>query len=301
VIRNLSYVGFASPDHEQWRSFGPAVLGAELAPDGPDGEVRLRIDAAPWRIAIHSGPNNRLDYLGWDLGDTIDEASKRVEDEGFAVDRIDLGRGRPGGAVATFVDPFGFRHELVPSLPTGAPFVPGRAMSGFVTDCQGLGHIVLIVPDLEAAIDFYVGVLGFRLSDEIESYLSLRFLHCPGSQARHHTVALAALPGMVGVHHLMLEVADPDDVGRAFDLVRDRAIPVAMDLGRHTNDLMTSFYVRTPSGFEIEYGAGGITVDDETWQPAVYDAQSLWGHRPPATGPLLPGILAPFVPEGAPA
>ena len=38
-----------------------------------------------------------------------------------------------------------------------------------------------------------------------------------------------------------------------------------MSLGRHTNDLMTSFYVRTPSGFEIEYGTGGIVVDDDTW------------------------------------
>ena len=39
-----------------------------------------------------------------------------------------------------------------------------------------------------------------------------------------------------------------------------------MTLGRHTNDLMTSFYVRTPSGFEIEYGTGGLVVDDDTWQ-----------------------------------
>ena len=30
-----------------------------------------------------------------------------------------------------------------------------------------------------------------------------------------------------------------------------------MTLGTHTNDRMTSFYVRTPSGFEIEYGFGG--------------------------------------------
>ena len=39
-----------------------------------------------------------------------------------------------------------------------------------------------------------------------------------------------------------------------------------MTLGRHTNDLMTSFYVRTPSGFEIEYGTGGLVVDDDTWE-----------------------------------
>ena len=68
-----------------------------------------------------------------------------------------------------------------------------------------------------------------------------------------------------------------------------------MSLGRHTNDLMTSFYVRTPSGFEIEYGTGGRLVDDETWEIGQYDTQSMWGHKPPAE-PLFPKILAPFTP-----
>ena len=46
----------------------------------------------------------------------------------------------------------------------------------------------------------------------------------------------------------------------------------------------------TPSGFEIEYGAGGREVDDATWQVETYDATSLWGHKPPGK-PLFPGIL----------
>ena len=62
-----------------------------------------------------------------------------------------------------------------------------------------------------------------------------------------------------------------------------------MSLGRHTNDLMTSFYVRTPSGFEIEYGTGGRLIDDDTWKVGAYDAQSLWGHRPPPGGAPVRG------------
>jgi hypothetical protein len=91
----------------------------------------------------------------------------------------------------------------------------------------------------------------------------------------------------------MLEVGTLDDVGRALDIVNERQIPLAMGLGRHTNDLMTSFYARTPSGFEIEYGTGGRTVDDAAWEDGAYDAMSLWGHKPPSTGPLLPAILRP--------
>jgi extradiol dioxygenase len=64
---------------------------------------------------------------------------------------------------------------------------------------------------------------------------------------------------------------------------------------------MTSFYVRTPSGFEIEYGTGGRRIDDDdAWTVDAYDAGSLWGHKQPATGPLRPRVIARFEPA-APA
>lgn len=281
MIKALGYIGFTSPNAEDWRTFGPEVLGAELAPDAPDGGVRLRVDDAVHRITIHPGEADDLAYLGWEVDD-LDATVAAVEAAGITV-----------GEDNAFTDPFGFRHELTTSIETGAPFTPGRPMSGFVTGEQGLGHAVLIVPDLSAADAFYTDVLGFKVSDSVESGLSLRFFHCAGHAARHHTVAMASVPGMVGMHHLMLEVKTLDDVGTALDIVDERQIPLAMSLGRHTNDLMTSFYVRTPSGFEIEYGTGGLTVDDDTWEVGLHEAQSIWGHKPPATGPLFPSILRP--------
>ena len=280
MIRNLAYVGFESPNAEHWRSFGPDVLGAELAPDQPDGAVRLRVDEAAHRITIHPGETNDVAYLGW-LVDDVDATVNAIEDAGLAV--VDH----------AFVDPFGFRHELVIEVEEGPPFQPGRPMSGFVTGEQGLGHVVLIVPDLAVASSFYADVLGLRPTDSVEAGLSLRFFHCAGHASRHHTVALASVPGMVGLHHLMLEVRSLDDVGAALDIVSERGLRLPMSLGRHTNDLMTSFYVRTPSGFEIEYGTGGLVVDDDSWQVATHDSQSIWGHKPPAE-PVLPEILRPF-------
>jgi 3,4-dihydroxy-9,10-secoandrosta-1,3,5(10)-triene-9,17-dione 4,5-dioxygenase len=46
----------------------------------------------------------------------------------------------------------------------------------------------------------------------------------------------------------------------------------------HANDLMLSFYVRTPGGFDIEYGTDGRLVDDATWISRETTAVSLWGH-----------------------
>ena len=169
-------------------------------------------------------------------------------------------------------------------------FTPGRPGTSFVTGDGGMGHVVLIVPDLDDATHLFQEVLGFRHSDDIDMGLYVRFFHC---NRRHHTLAISAVPGMTGVHHLMLEVADVDTVGRAYDTVNEQHLQLAMTLGRHTNDHMTSFYVRTPSGFEVEYGAGGRLLDtSKPWTPEQFDAMSFWGHKPPEGG-LFPGILHP--------
>ena len=99
-------------------------------------------------------------------------------------------------------------------------------------------------------------------------------------------LALAPLSAQAGIVHLMIEAASLDDVGRALDRCARRGAPVSATLGRRANDLMVSFYVRTPGGFDIEYGTDGRLVDDATWISRETTAVSLWGHSFP--GPATP-------------
>ena len=69
MIKALSYIGFRSPSFEEWATFGPEVLGAQLAPRGADDAVRLRVDVAEARITVHPGERDEVAYLGWDVGD----------------------------------------------------------------------------------------------------------------------------------------------------------------------------------------------------------------------------------------
>jgi len=300
VIDSLAYIGFVSPASQDWLQFGPGILGLQLADTGPDGAVRLRNDDAAWRIAIHPGSDNNLAYLGWSVPgpNGLTAAPARLQDAGVQVHGPSqaLADDRQVQGAAWFVDPFGFRHELVYGQHRGEPFRPGQPGLSFVTGDQGLGHGVLIVPDWDAATDFYVGVLGFGISDDIHDGISVRFMHC---NRRHHSLAFTAVPGMAGFHHLMLEVDSPAHVDSAWNRVIQVGQPVAMSLGAHTNDHMYSFYVRTPSGFEVEYGSGGRVIDTSApWCPGRYDAMSAWGHDRPAQ-PLLPGIL--HTAQGSPA
>jgi len=226
--------------------------------------------------------------------DAFDEVALALANAGVAVKG---GTGaeladRRVAALMRFDDPAGNTLEIF----GGAALEHRPAVSPygnrFVTGDQGLGHVVLPVSDEEPALSFYTKVLGFRLRDSIRMApelfgrppgppLWMRFLGC---NPRHHSLALAPFPAASGIVHLMVEVATLDDVGRAMDRCARRKAPVSATLGRHANDLMVSFYVRTPGGFDVEYGTGGRQVDDATWVTRETTAISLWGHTFAAPG-----------------
>jgi len=41
---------------------------------------------------------------------------------------------------------------------------------------------------------------------------------------------------------------------------------------------MISFYVRSPGGFDIEFGTEGLRVEDSKWVARESTAVSYWGH-----------------------
>jgi 2,3-dihydroxybiphenyl 1,2-dioxygenase len=161
--------------------------------------------------------------------------------------------------------------------------------SGFVTGDMGLGHFAMTTREPEAALGFFQGIFDARLSDTIEDRLNgvtleLSFLRL---NERHHSVAIAATRGKrmnplrTAIHHLNLQARSLEDVTQAYRRTRQMGCAIASAIGQHPNDRELSFYVATPSGFEIEIGWNPILVTDEqAWQPAHYQGISLWGHFP---------------------
>ena len=49
-------------------------------------------------------------------------------------------------------------------------------------------------------------------------------------------------------------------------------------MGRHANDHMVSFYMQSPAGFDVEYGAEGRTIDDWSRYEVFESTPSFWGH-----------------------
>jgi 2,3-dihydroxybiphenyl 1,2-dioxygenase len=182
--------------------------------------------------------------------------------------------GRNVGSILYATDPGGHALELfIAPERAGHDFRSPRSIAGFRTGELGLGHLVLEVDALPETVAFYTEVLGFRLSDHLAELLY--FLRC---NPRHHSIGIAHIGGPPRVLHIMLEANSLDDVGSTLDACLERGIRVST-LGRHTNDRMTSFYLQTPSGFEIEYGWDGMLVDESSWETGLIDQPSVWGHH----------------------
>jgi 3,4-dihydroxy-9,10-secoandrosta-1,3,5(10)-triene-9,17-dione 4,5-dioxygenase len=291
-IRSLGYLRIESADVAAWREFGARVLGT-VEGRGPDADaLYLRMDDFPARLVIVPGDRDRLLASGWEVAGEADLAGigQALDEAGVAVKTgtpAELAERRVG-QMLRFDDPAGNALEVF----CGAALEHRPAVSPygnrFVTGLMGLGHVVLPVSDGDAALRFYTDVLGFRLRDSMRMApelfgqpaggppLWMRFLGC---NPRHHSLALAPFPAPAGIVHLMIEVASLDDVGRAMDRCARRGARMSATLGRHANDLMVSFYVATPGGFDIEYGTDGRLVDDATWVSRETTAISLWGHR----------------------
>ncbi len=298
--QGLGYVGIVANDPIAWRDFATSVCGfvpsgivpgprpagiALPTPDAgglaADGTCYLKLDRRQWRIAVHPGASAGLAYLGWEVRSERDFAAVVARlarnavavREGSEAERLARGVGR----LAVFEDPFGHRLELFHEAIIDAPF---HSTSGveFRTGELGMGHAVLFVADIEKALAFYRGVLGFARSDYMTFGPERRGIHFLRCTPRHHSLALLQIGPPSGLQHLMFETTTLDDVGRALDRARARRIPISSDLGRHRNDGILSFYMQGPSGFDVELGWDGILCGED-WCEREFAGGDDWGHH----------------------
>lgn len=296
-VKELAYVVYEVSSLDDWERFGVSLLGLQAGTRTND-TLTLRTDDKAHRWICVAGPADDVAATGYEVAgdDELEALAGALRAAGADVTEGDaaLAAARKVDRILLTSDPLGNRLELVTNLAdAGTPFESAVMLGGFVTGAGGAGHTVVIDhgADRDKVLAFYTDVLGFAVSDFIDEEVapgivaSVAFLHCNG---RHHTVAFAGMPFGKKVHHVMTEVSDIRDVGLAYDRCMDARQPFEMTLGMHPNDKMFSFYVRTPSGFNVEYGWGGLVIDEATWQVKHLDKLSTWGHRPPQ---VVAGLL----------
>ncbi|AXY03685.1 biphenyl 2,3-dioxygenase (plasmid) [Vibrio alfacsensis] len=286
-IKALGYFVAQTDDLNKWQHYAEQVLGMSTHP-APSGGMYIKMDERPFRMLIIEGSENRYIASGWELAskDAFDAAIERLTEHQVAWEIADDEQCTQRGVqdLVTFQDPAGNTHEVYWGFLSGCePFISPQGVPRFLTDGMGLGHTVLPAPNFDETYQFLTEVMGFQLSDifnfrpaEDAPSSRIYFMHC--DNPRHHSLAICEFPVPSGCVHTMVEVDAMSEVGRANDRRIAHDVPLSATLGQHLNDKMTSFYMKTPSGFDMEFGHGGLQVDWDHHRAFEFTRVSLWGH-----------------------
>ena len=199
------------------------------------------MDEFPARLVIVPGEHDRLQVSGWETANAegLQEIRNRLDVEGTPYKEATAAElaDRRVDEMIIFQDPSGNTLEVF----HGAALEHRRVVSPyghrFVTEEQGLGHVVLTTRDDAESLHFYRDVLGFKLRDSMRLPPQLvgrpadgppAWLRFFGVNPRHHS--LAFMPGETpsGIVHLMVEV---EAVRRRRAVPGPRAAPQGADVG----------------------------------------------------------------------
>ena len=262
-VTDIRYVGYAMPDLEAERAFYADVWGLEPVSSndgmtyfkaqghGEHHVVRLRQDEVAHVDVIALSTESRAD---------VDALHDRVAAAGCKVIFAPRDLASPGGGYGfRFFSPDGLPFEVSSDVAEGSK----REMVRWDAVPQKISHIVLHSPDHKAAVQFFIDVLGFRLSDWLGDFMA--FLRC---NEAHHRIAF--LPGPPCLNHVAYDVLTVDDMMRGINRLRKKGTNILWGPGRHTAGNNTFSYFTTPNGFAEEYTSELEDVDFHAHEAQVH-------------------------------
>lgn len=289
----LGYVIIGSRKLGEWQRFLVEGIGLHLA-SASTGELAFRMDDHARRLIVKDDGAEDITAIGWELDDksVLEALLGRLAGKGVAVERVEGEQALIRGVAAfhRIKGPKGLPLELF-TRPVIDPAPLKMLCSGFVTGDGGLGHLSLMSREPDRSAAFWRELFDARVSDRIEIsvgrkvVLDVTFLRM---NPRHHSVAIAATRQVAvdmyrtRIQHLNLEAASLDDLSGAYERCSRLGYEFTRSIGRHPNDKELSFYILTPSGFELELGWDALTVNEASWQAGrTYPNMSTWGHDIP--------------------
>jgi catechol 2,3-dioxygenase-like lactoylglutathione lyase family enzyme len=190
-VKRMGHVTFVTPDLDRLVDYYHAVLGlvcvardrdaAYLACPGDVHSVVLRRGTASIcsRLSLQVAADADLGALLHHIEDHNLTATRQSDSEPDVPDSVCLH------------DPSGLEVQIFRLRDVTAK---EKLKSGIIP--RKLGHTAFFSPDVQGSVDFYVKVLGFKVSDWIGDFFA--FLRC---NSDHHTVNIFRGPGPRMHHH----------------------------------------------------------------------------------------------------
>ncbi|MEM7347358.1 MAG: VOC family protein, partial [Chloroflexota bacterium] len=212
---------------------------------------------------LNKGSEHNINFLSFQLQPdaSLPETAKLLKAAGVSAEL--QSDPQPGMAEALKIaDPDGYALYLYQA---GAFNEQGFGTQGIVP--QKLGHVALLVQDIQKTVTFYTDVLGFRWSDWIADFFV--FMRCGPD---HHSMNFLERPSK-GVHHVAYQLRDAAHMQAASDWLAQHKIPLIWGPGRHGPGHNLFTYHADPDGTVIELFAELDLMLDEAlgyFEPKPY-------------------------------
>ncbi len=278
-VTRIGHATFHTPDMERALDYYKSVMGFGLVGHDADAAF-LACPGDRYSLILRNGAA-RCAAIALHVDGSTDMSKLQAE---FAAKGLKAERQTDAGPMTNdmlVVDgPEDIRIEILPDR--AAAQRPARPDQGIVPN--RLGHIAFNVLDPQAATDFFVNVLGFRVSDWMGDFFA--FLRCGPD---HHTVNL--LRGQKRkMHHIAFEARDWDHIKNACDLLSEHGYPLIWGPGRHGIGHNIFIYHLTPDGQIMELYTELDQMTDEAL--GYFDPRPWHKDNPQRPKVWTPGIGA---------
>ncbi len=273
-VTDVRYVGYAVPDLAAERAFYLDQWKLKLVAE----EAGLTYFATQghdelYVVRLRQSDVRRVDVvaLAADSRADVDALHDQVAASGcqiiFAPRDLDtLG----GGYGFRFFNPDGIEMEISSDVARGS----ARQLKEREAVPEKISHVVFHSPRHKEITQWFIDVLGFRLSDWIGDFMSL--IRCNHA---HHRIAF--LPGPACLNHIAYDMPDVDEMMRGLKRLRREGFDTVWGPGRHTAGDNTFAYFVTPAGFAVEYTSELEEIDEANWEPRTFtpapDIMDQWG------------------------
>lgn len=262
-VTEIRYVGYGVEDFEAERRFYAEDWGlVEVAAENDLAWFKTQGHDEHHVVRLHKTNTNHVEIiaLAADSRSDVDDLHDKVAAAGCKVVRAPGELDAPGGGYGfRFFSPDGLPFEISSDVEPGTK----RPLDRWEGLPVRISHIVLHSPDHQAAMRFFVDVLGFRVSDWLGDFMG--FLRC---NSAHHRIAI--LPGPPCLNHVAYDMLGVDDMMCGASRLKQSGTELRWGPGRHKAGNNAFSYFVTPNGFAVEYTADLEEVDFETHEPTVH-------------------------------
>jgi catechol 2,3-dioxygenase-like lactoylglutathione lyase family enzyme len=281
-MTSVSHIAFGVPDATAAADFYERVLGLQVHSTSNDGTLRLGWGSGHHVLDLVPGEKKLLHYA-FEVRDAggLDGIRQRLSAAAISFDPLD----------PDFVDEAaGVVDGIVVRDPDGTAVhfhSPVRRAGEHSADTGRrpvkFQHTTIGTADVMRFVDFFVGTVGFRISDQLQNG---RFCWMR-SDRDHHTLAVVDVGRGGDIDHYSYDLAEWEDFKTWCDRLTDLDVPVQWGPGRHGPGNNLFVFFDDPAGNHVELSAEMEKFHDDRaeytprqWEPRP-ETVNLWGGQTP--------------------